>query len=146
MLSAFSLLPFCAVSFVIIIFGSSTTWDRSTTHPKFAPARVQTHDLQIMTVHFHATETSCMSVLSLLPLYDVSFGIIILVGCELCHCMLPLYAISFAFHLPFLKTGFVFFLYVNSMIFAMCWIWMLFACKLYHVTRRVLYSVSLYQV
>ena len=37
------------------MFGSSTTWDRSTTHSKFDPTRVQTHDLQIMTVH--VTET-----------------------------------------------------------------------------------------
>ena len=34
------------------MFGSSTTWDRSTTHPKFDPTGIRTHDLQIMTVHF----------------------------------------------------------------------------------------------
>ena len=34
------------------MFNSSTTWDRSTTHPKFDPTRVRSHDLQIMTVHF----------------------------------------------------------------------------------------------
>ena len=35
------------------IVGSSTTYrDRSTTHPKFDPTEVQTHDLQIMTIHF----------------------------------------------------------------------------------------------
>ena len=33
-------------------FSSSTTWDRSTTQPKFDPTRVRTYDLQIMTVHF----------------------------------------------------------------------------------------------
>ena len=33
------------------IFGSSTTSDRSTRHPKFDPTGVRTHDLQIMTVH-----------------------------------------------------------------------------------------------
>ena len=37
---------------VYYIFGSSTTQDRSTMHPKFDPTGVQTHDLQIMTVHF----------------------------------------------------------------------------------------------
>ena len=30
------------------IVGSSTTWDRSTTHPKFDPVRVRTHDFQII--------------------------------------------------------------------------------------------------
>ena len=34
------------------MFSSSTTWDRTTTHPKFDPTGVRTHDLQIMTVHF----------------------------------------------------------------------------------------------
>ena len=34
------------------IFSSSTTYDRSTMHPKLDPTGVQTHDLQIMTVHF----------------------------------------------------------------------------------------------
>ena len=34
------------------MFSLSTTWDRSTTHPKFDLTGVQTHDLQIMTVHF----------------------------------------------------------------------------------------------
>ena len=34
------------------IFGSSMTLDRSTTHPKFDPTGVRTHDLQIMTVYF----------------------------------------------------------------------------------------------
>ena len=34
------------------VFSSSTTWDRSTTHPKFNLTGVRTHDLQIMTVHF----------------------------------------------------------------------------------------------
>ena len=34
------------------ICGSSTTQDRSTTHPKFNLTGVQTHDFQIMTVHF----------------------------------------------------------------------------------------------
>ena len=34
------------------IFSSSTTWDRSTMHPKFDLTRVRTHDLQVMTVHF----------------------------------------------------------------------------------------------
>ena len=29
----------------IVMFDSSTTWDRSTTHPKFNPTRVRTHDL-----------------------------------------------------------------------------------------------------
>ena len=33
-------------------FGSSTTWNRSTTHPKFDLTTVQTHDLQIITAHF----------------------------------------------------------------------------------------------
>ena len=33
------------------MFNSSTTWDRSTTHPKFDPTGVRTHDFQIMTVH-----------------------------------------------------------------------------------------------
>ena len=32
--------------------GLNATWDRSTTHPKFHATRVQTHDLQIMTVQF----------------------------------------------------------------------------------------------
>ena len=36
----------------IDIFGSSTTKDRSTTHPKFNLTGVRTHNLQIMTVHF----------------------------------------------------------------------------------------------
>ena len=35
-----------------IFFGSNTNWDRSTTHPKFEPTGVRSHDLQIMTVHF----------------------------------------------------------------------------------------------
>ena len=34
------------------IFDSRTTWDRSTTHPKFDLTGVRTHDLQIMIVHF----------------------------------------------------------------------------------------------
>ena len=34
------------------MFSSNATWDRSTTHPKFDPTGVRTHDLQIMTVHF----------------------------------------------------------------------------------------------
>ena len=34
------------------LFGSSTTSDRSTMHPKFNPTRVQSHNLQIMTIHF----------------------------------------------------------------------------------------------
>ena len=33
-------------------FGTSTTWDRSTTHLKFDPTGVRTNDHQIMTVHF----------------------------------------------------------------------------------------------
>ena len=33
-------------------FSSSTTWDRSATHPKFDPIGVRTHNLEIMTVHF----------------------------------------------------------------------------------------------
>ena len=36
----------------MLMFGSSTTWDRSTMHPKFDTTGVRTHDLQIMTVHF----------------------------------------------------------------------------------------------
>ena len=36
----------------IIVLGSSTTLDRNTMHPKFDLTGVQTHDLQIMTVHF----------------------------------------------------------------------------------------------
>ena len=44
------------------MFSSSTTWDRSTTHPKFDPTRVPTHDLQIMTVHLsHVTETPSLT-------------------------------------------------------------------------------------
>ena len=34
------------------MFSSSTTWDRSTMHPKFDLTGVRTHDLQIITVHF----------------------------------------------------------------------------------------------
>ena len=34
----------------VYTFDSSTTWDRTTTHPKFD--WVRTHDLQIMTAHF----------------------------------------------------------------------------------------------
>ena len=34
------------------MFSSSTTWDRSTMHPKFDPTGFRTHDLQIMIVHF----------------------------------------------------------------------------------------------
>ena len=34
------------------MFSSTTTWDRNTMHLKFDPTGVQTHDLQIMTVHF----------------------------------------------------------------------------------------------
>ena len=37
------------------MFSSSTTWDRNTTHPKFNPTGVRTHDLQIMTVHFQVS-------------------------------------------------------------------------------------------
>ena len=33
-------------------FGSSTTYDRSSTYLKFDPTRVRTHDFQIMTVQF----------------------------------------------------------------------------------------------
>ena len=36
----------------VYFFGSSPTQCRSTTHPKFDPMGVRTHDLQIMTVHF----------------------------------------------------------------------------------------------
>ena len=32
--------------------------DRSTTHPKFNPTRIQTHDLQITTVHFMSLRCS----------------------------------------------------------------------------------------
>ena len=42
----------CKVMEVIFIFGSCTTYDRSTRHPKFNPNRIRIHDLQIMTVHF----------------------------------------------------------------------------------------------
>ena len=36
--------------------------DRSTTHPKFDPTGIQTHDLQIMTVKaFHVTETAALT-------------------------------------------------------------------------------------
>ena len=38
------------------IFGSSTPYTRSTTHPKFDPTGVRTQDLQIMTAHL-VTET-----------------------------------------------------------------------------------------
>ena len=54
----FCFISFCLVTFHLVwslssyIFGSSTTWNRSTTHPKFNPTGVWTHDLQIMTVHF----------------------------------------------------------------------------------------------
>ena len=34
------------------MFGSSASWDRSTTHLNFDLTVVRTHDLQIMTVHF----------------------------------------------------------------------------------------------
>ena len=40
------------VDLEVDVFDSSTTWDRSTTHFKFDPTGVRTHDLQIMTVHF----------------------------------------------------------------------------------------------
>ena len=42
----------CLSAVQLNMFGSSTTWDRSTMHPKFDPIGVRTHDLQIMTVHF----------------------------------------------------------------------------------------------
>ena len=38
--------------FECVLFSSCMTWDRSTTHPKFDPIGVRTHDLQIMAVHF----------------------------------------------------------------------------------------------
>ena len=43
------------------MFSSSTTWDRSTTHPKFDPTGVRTHDLQLMTVIFMSTETPSLT-------------------------------------------------------------------------------------
>ena len=43
----------------IDIFSSSTTWDRSTTNPKFDSTGVRTHDLQIMTLH--VTETPSLT-------------------------------------------------------------------------------------
>ena len=36
----------------VTMFSSSTTWGRSTMHPKFDPTGVRTHDLRIITVHF----------------------------------------------------------------------------------------------
>ena len=39
------------------ILGSSTTLDRSTTHPKFDPTGARTHDLQIMTVQHDAEKS-----------------------------------------------------------------------------------------
>ena len=47
--------------YFLYIFGSSTTQDRSTTHPKFDPIGVRTHDLQIMTVQFMSQTHSSMS-------------------------------------------------------------------------------------
>ena len=50
-----SAIAYSRIHFIYIIlfmFSSSTTWDRSTTHPKFDPTGIRTHDLQIMTVHF----------------------------------------------------------------------------------------------
>ena len=49
-----------AWSFDLFLAQVRTTWDRSTTHPKFDPTGVQTHDLQIMTVH-HVTETPALT-------------------------------------------------------------------------------------
>ena len=40
------------IKILYYIFGSSTTWDKSTTHPKFDQTWARTHDLQIMTAHF----------------------------------------------------------------------------------------------
>ena len=41
------------------IFGTSTTLERSTTHPKFDPTGIGTHDLHIMKIHF-VTETPAL--------------------------------------------------------------------------------------
>ena len=43
------------------MFGWSTTQDRSTMHPKFDPAGVWTHDLQIMASTFHVTEMPALT-------------------------------------------------------------------------------------
>ena len=46
----------------IDMFSSSTTWDRSTMHPKFDPTGARTHDLQIMTVHFKSLRRTLIKV------------------------------------------------------------------------------------
>ena len=56
------LIATATTTFALDVFGSSTTWDRSTTHPKIDPTGVRTYDLQIMTVHFmHVTETPALT-------------------------------------------------------------------------------------
>ena len=48
-----------------VIFGSSTTWDRSTIHPKFYQTGVQTHDLHAYNDStFHVTENPALSTIS----------------------------------------------------------------------------------
>ena len=40
------------ITSLIVYFWIQYNLDKSTTHPKFDPTGIQTHDLQIMTVHF----------------------------------------------------------------------------------------------
>ena len=43
---------FATLIYLDLYFWIKYDLDRRTTHPKFDPTGVQTHDLQIMTVHF----------------------------------------------------------------------------------------------
>ena len=47
-------------------------WDRSTTHPKFDPTGVQTHDLQKSTLH--VTETPALTNRPSVTLSDIPMG------------------------------------------------------------------------
>ena len=49
------------------MLSSSTTWGRSTTHPKFDSTGVRTHDLQIMTVYFMSLKNSHFTFLHIHP-------------------------------------------------------------------------------
>ena len=58
----------------IYILDSSTTWDRSNTHPKFDPTGVWTHDIQIKTVHYMSLRCMLSAISDLAMKFLVNYG------------------------------------------------------------------------
>ena len=60
-LSTFITITVSDKRYLYFIISSSTTNDRSTTHPKFNPTGVRIHDLQIIMGIFYVTETPALT-------------------------------------------------------------------------------------